>query len=128
MIPPAAEVALAWEEAVNTRDEARLLALSDPEIEIVGPRGSAWGHAVLADWLGRAGLSLETRRRFGRDSVIVHGGQGRWHDPETDAIVGQAALASHYRVEGGQVAYVARYDDLRAALEHAGLDETDALT
>ncbi|BDP40640.1 hypothetical protein DAETH_06090 [Deinococcus aetherius] len=44
-----AEVVRAWEEAVDARNEMRLLALSAPDIEIVGPRGSAYGHAVLAD-------------------------------------------------------------------------------
>ena len=58
-------VAQAWQEAVNAQDEALLLLLSHPDIKIVGPRGTAQGHEVLAAWLGRAGLYLETRRVFG---------------------------------------------------------------
>ncbi|MEF2279035.1 nuclear transport factor 2 family protein [Deinococcus sp. YIM 134068] len=122
-IPSPTEVVRAWEEAVNARNETRLLALSDPEIEIVGPRGSVRGHAVLTDWLGRAGLRFETRRRFARGAEVVHEQVGRWHDLDTGAVVSEVPIASHYRVEGERVVYVARYDELSTALGRAGLEE-----
>ena len=34
------ETVQAWQNAANTQDKGRLLELSDPNIEIVGPRGS----------------------------------------------------------------------------------------
>ena len=43
----ALEVVHAWHEALNEADAARLLALSDPNVEIVGPRGSAHGLDML---------------------------------------------------------------------------------
>jgi hypothetical protein len=36
------KVVQAWQEAVNNQDLERLLQLSDPNIEIVGPRGPGW--------------------------------------------------------------------------------------
>jgi len=59
-------VAQAWVNAANACDGDRLTALSDPNVEIVGPRGSARGPAVLRDWLGRAGVTLATRCGYGR--------------------------------------------------------------
>src|SRR3712207_7719526 len=58
------ETVRAWHEAVNRGDVDALLALSDDEIEIGGPRGSARGSAVLRDWLERAGIRLEPCRWF----------------------------------------------------------------
>ncbi|WP_281260177.1 hypothetical protein [Deinococcus planocerae] len=42
--------------------------------------------------------------------------------------MGEAPVASHSRGVDGQVVDAARYDDPHTALDHAGLDETDALT
>jgi ketosteroid isomerase-like protein len=48
-------IAQQWQDATNTRDVERLLELSAPDIEIVGPRGSGHGHQLLRNWLGRVG-------------------------------------------------------------------------
>ena len=61
-----AAVALAWIDAANRQDVEALVALSSPEIEIVGPRGSVRGTSVSEDWIARAGLVLENRRTFAR--------------------------------------------------------------
>lgn len=102
------DVVYAWEQAVNTLAVERALELSHPYIEIVGPRGVAKGRDVLRDWLSRAGLSLETRRSFARDAAVVNSQHGVWRDVESGDVVSEAAVASHYKVENGQVAYVAR--------------------
>ncbi len=39
----------AWQDAANRQDIDRLVALSEPDIEIVGPRGSGHGHQLLRD-------------------------------------------------------------------------------
>jgi ketosteroid isomerase-like protein len=114
-----------WQEAVNSRDVARLVELSDPDIEVVGPRGSARGRQVLRDWLGRAGLHLETLRVFASGDVVVVAQQAVWRSVETGEVVGEGAIASCFRVAGGRVARFARHDSLEAALADAGLDYSD---
>lgn len=118
-------IVLAWQEAVNQKDSERLLALSDPTIEIVGPRGSAYGHDILRDWLGRAGLSMESQRLFAGGDTVVVAQYGVWRSVETGDVLGEADIASHFRVIGQQVAYYARFDTLTDALNAAGLTEAD---
>ncbi|HEX5506244.1 MAG TPA: nuclear transport factor 2 family protein [Thermomicrobiales bacterium] len=114
-----------WQDAANRGDAARLLALSDPAIEVAGPRGASRGHDVLRAWLDRAGLRLTTRRAFARGDAVVLAQRGVWRDPQTGAVTGERDLASAFRVAGGRVARVARHDDLAAALADAGLVADD---
>jgi ketosteroid isomerase-like protein len=118
-------VAGAWQEAANAGDVERVLALSDPEIALVGPRGTARGHGVLREWLGRAGLRLTTRRLFARDGVVVAAQRGVWRSMETGEVVGEADVASCFRVADGRVVEAGRYDDLEVALGVGGLGEGD---
>ena len=115
----------AWQIAVNDRDIDRLLELSHPEIEIIGPRGSGHGHQLLRDWLGRAGLSLTTQRVFARGDEVVVAQHGIWRSIETGDVIGEADVASRFRVDGRRVALFGRYDDLDTALETAGLTHAD---
>lgn len=118
-------VALAWQEAVNDRQVERLVELSDPDIELVGPRGAGRGRQLLRDWLGRAQARFVARRSFARDNIVVIAQRGVWRDPATGAPAGDADLASAFRVAGGRVARFARYDDLDAALAATGLTAAD---
>lgn len=113
-----------WQEAANDQDVERLLEVSDPDIEIVGPRGSVRGRDVLEDWLSRAGLRLETLRTFALGSNVVMSQHGVWRSPETGEITGESDLATRFVVADGRVALLARYDgdgSLDAALEEASL-------
>jgi hypothetical protein len=116
---------LAWQEAVNQKDTEGLLALSDPHIEMVGPRGSAYGHAILRDWLGRAGLGMKSQRLYAKGNTVVVAQHGVWRSVETGDLIGEADIASHFRVVGQQIAYYARYDSLADALHAANLTEAD---
>lgn len=118
-------VAHAWIEAANQRDIEALTRLSDPDIDIVGPRGSVRGTAMLRDWLSRAGLTLESKRTFVRDGNVVVEQHGVWRSPETGEVVGEADVASRFRVDGAQVAAYERFDNLGAALSAAGLTGSD---
>jgi hypothetical protein len=118
------EVVQDWLKAANHQDVTSLLALSDPNIEVVGPRGSGFGSQLLRDWLQRAGLTLQTRRTFARGDVVVLAQHGVWRSLETGA-VGEAEVASRFRVNGGHVVQFARHDDLALALREAGLCEAD---
>lgn len=113
----------AWQDAVNRQDQAALLGVSDPAIEIIGPRGSAFGHAVLAEWLDRAGLWIEPMRVFVRGRAVVVGQHGVWRADGN--VIGEAAIASRFVVDKQRVTLYARYDDLATALADAGLTEDD---
>jgi hypothetical protein len=115
----------AWQEAANAGEIERLLALSDPEIALVGPRGTAHGHDVLREWVERAGLRLTTLRLFARGEVVVAAQHGVWRSAETGEVVGEADVASYFRVVDGRVARVARFDSLEAALGDGGLGVGD---
>jgi limonene-1,2-epoxide hydrolase len=118
----------AWQDAANTQNVDRLIALSDPNIEIVGPRGSGYGHQLLREWLGRAGLRLETLRVFARGDAVVVEQHGVWHSVETGEVVGERDIASRFRVDGERIVQFARYDSLNAALAEAGLTFADEKT
>ena len=119
-------VALAWQNAVNAQDAETLVALSDPTIEIVGPRGSVHGHAILRDWLQRAGLSMESQRLFAKGDQVVIAQRGTWRNVTTNELMGEADIASHFRIVGQQVTAYARYDSLTDALHAANLTEADS--
>ena len=114
-----------WLAAVNAQDAERLVELSDSNIEIVGPRGSAYGHETLLQWLERAGLSLENQRIFVRGNRVVIAQHAVWRSVENAELVGEADVASEFTVENQKVVKYARYDTLDEALENAGLDYSD---
>lgn len=124
--PSSLHVAQAWQDAANAQDIPRLLALSAPDIEIIGPRGSGFGHQLLKDWLARAGLTLSTQRAFARGQMVALEQSGVWRDLATGDVTGERTLASTFRVDDQQqVAAFARYDSLAEALAAADLTERD---
>jgi hypothetical protein len=118
--------ARAWQEAANSQDLAQLLARSAPDITLIGPRGAVQGHEALRAWLGRAGLTLTTRRLYARGDSVVAAQRGVWRDLATGELAGEADVATWFRVAGGQVTFLARYDQLAEALAAAGLTAADA--
>lgn len=120
-----ASIVAAWQDAANRQEVDRLLELSDPNIEIVGPRGSAYGHQILRDWLRRAGLTLTTLRVFEHGDTIVVEQHGIWRSLETREDVDERPLASSFHVNDGRVTRVARYDNLSAAFDDAGFEQSD---
>ena len=115
----------AWLDAANTQNVDGLIALSDPNIEIIGPRGSGYGHQLLHDWLGRAGLRLETLRVFARGDAVVVEQHGVWRSVETGDVTGERDIASRFRVDGERIVQFARYDSLSEALAEADLTFAD---
>jgi ketosteroid isomerase-like protein len=115
----------AWQDAANHQDIDRLLALSAPDIAIIGPRGRGSGHQLLRDWVARAGLTLTTQRIFQRGDSVVLAQHGRWQSSATGGIASEADLASRFRVRDQRVIEVARYDDLASALAAANMSRKD---
>jgi hypothetical protein len=118
----------AWQAAANAADADTLLSLSDEQIEIIGPRGSAYGHDILRQWLARAGLTVEPKRVFARDNAVVVEQHGVWHNVDTGETMGEADLASSFRVTDGRVSRYARFETLDAALADVGLSESDVVS
>ena len=125
MSTPELEAVLAWHEALNAGDTERLAALSHPEVEIGGPRGSARGRQVLKDWVGRANVRLEPLRSFQRGGTVVVEEAATWRDAQNGEKIGEATVATVFALDGGLVSGIFRHDDLEGALRSAGLDETD---
>jgi len=117
----------AWQDAANDQNVERLLALSAPDIEIVGPRGSGYGHQLLRDWLARAGLTLTTLRAFVSGADVVLADYGLWRYVDSGEVNGEAEIACRFRVADGRVALFARYDDLDDALAAAHLTPADEI-
>ncbi len=125
MSPTPLETARAWVDGVNARDAERVLALSDGEIEIVGPRGSGFGHALLRQWMAHTWVTLEESRAFSRGAAVVVEQRGTWRDASTGEVAGEARVASRFVVRDGRVALYARHDALDDALAAAGLTSAD---
>ncbi len=123
-IPPIL-VVRAWHEALNDRDLKAVLRLSDSEIEIVGPRGMEVGLDALRSWLDTTRLELHPRRAFTRGDMVVMEQHGVWRSPDTGEVVGEAEVASVFRVREERIASYARHDDLQTALDRAGLGASD---
>ncbi len=120
----------AWLSAVDRADAAAAMALSAPDLEVTGPRGTVRGREVLAPWMNRAGFTATPLRWFcGADGAVVVEQDAVWADPVTGADRGRAVVASRFTVEGGVVTRYQRHDDgLPAALAAAGLRESDEVT
>ena len=122
MIPPEVQTVLTWHEALNGGDRERVVALSDPEVEVGGPRGSGRGSALLREWVERANIRLQPERIFRNAEGVVVEQRAEWCDAETGEITGAQTVASVFVVRDGKVASVLRYDTLPDALDAAGLD------
>ncbi len=122
-------VVAAWHDAVNTGDATRLAAVLDDDVELLGPRGTSTGRAVVIDWLARAGITLDPRRFFGREGRVVVEQRAIWRDPETGQPGEPQTVASTFLVDvdTGRVCHIARYGDLTTALATADLDASDEI-
>lgn len=118
-------VVSAWHAALNEGDVDHMVALTHPDVEVGGPRGTARGADVLRDWVRRAGIRLAPRRVFSRQGTVVVEQEAEWRDAGTGAVTGCDTVASVFVVRDGRVARVARYPNLTQALDAAGPDQGD---
>lgn len=105
----------AWHRALNAGDVEGVVALTSPDVEIRGPRGSARGHEVLRQWTVGAGATLEPVRWFcgaGDDVVVEQAAKWPSEGVRTDPLV----VATSFTVQEGVISRVARHDDLALAL------------
>lgn len=117
---------LAWHDAVNRQHIDEAPRLTTPDVRVGGPRGSAAGHEVLADWIRHAGIELTP-------TAIARGGHAhyarqlaRWPgNPEArDNAPIEACTA--FGVTDGRIDSVLRYetiDEATAALSDQATEE-----
>jgi ketosteroid isomerase-like protein len=117
----AAETVHAWLAALNAADAGALLALSAPDIALIGPRGTATGHDALRTWLQHAGATFETLATYARGDAVVVAQRGVWRGAQAGGAESSVEVATRFRVTSGLLAELQRYDRLDAALEAAGL-------
>jgi hypothetical protein len=120
-------IVVEWVDAANQRRIDDVVRLSSRDVEVVGPRGSARGADVLRDWIARAGVTLQTLRRFTKNEHVVLEQQGMWQSSETGGIPSTALIATHFTVVDGSVSRIARFDSLSAALADASLSSDDEI-
>ena len=125
MSAPEVRVVGDWHEALNAGDADRLVALSHPDVEVGGPRGTGRGAVLLREWVARTGIRIEPRRAFHRAAAVVVEGEAQWRDADAGRMTGGRTVGSVFVVQGGRVSRVVRYPDLASALLAAGLDESD---
>ena len=125
MSADALSIVRSWLAATNAGDVERVLALSAPDVLLVGPRGRAQGHDVLRAWLAGAGATFETGRTFALGETVVVAQHAVWHDQGTGAVVGEADVATRFVVHDGRVAQLERHDALADALRAGGLTGAD---
>jgi ketosteroid isomerase-like protein len=120
-IGPEIQTIIAWHEALNAGDVERLLALSRPDIEVGGPRGSTRGAQILREWVDRADIRLEPGRIFGEAGTVVVEQGAEWQSADAGNV---QRVASVFVVSDGLLTSVVRYPDLASALRAANLDES----
>jgi hypothetical protein len=121
----AAETVHSWLGVLNAADAGALLAISAPDIALIGPRGTATGHDALRTWLQHAGATFETLATYARGEAVVVAQRGVWRGAQTGDAESSVEVATRFRVASGLVAELQRYDGLDAALEAARLTPAD---
>ena len=116
-----------WHDALNEGDIDRLLDHVTDDVEVTGPRGTSRGADVIREWVGRAGMQLVPVQWFARGDQVVVEAEAAWTDAATGLVSEPVLTATAFRVVGGRIARVARYDDVGTALNAAGLTEADML-
>ena len=114
------QTVIAWHEALNSDDVERLIALSHPNVEVGGPRGTARGTQVLREWVDRANINLEPGRILHEADTVVVEQEAEWVSAEPGS---RQIVASVFLVHDGLVTSVVRYPTLAEALHAADFDE-----
>ena len=115
------QTVIAWHEALNSDDVERLIALSHPNVEVGGPRGTARGAQVLREWVDRANINLEPGRILHEADTVVVEQEAEWVSAEPGS---RQRVASVFLVHDGLVTSVVRYPGLAEAIRAVDFDET----
>lgn len=125
MIASEVRIVNAWHKALNDNDVDHLVALSHPDVEVGGPRGTGQGVQLLREWIGRANIHLDTQRVFHRAETVVVEQRARWRLADTGQVTDSQTVGSVFVIRDEQIVRVVRYPDLASALRAVNLDESD---
>lgn len=116
------ETADKWNERLNAKDVAGVLAISDHNIEMIGPAGSAAGHDTLKQWIENSHIHLVTRNRYAKRDKVIYEQLGTWDDER-----GEVVLYTYMEIKNNKVCEIAHYDTLDDAFGSSGLSEEDKI-
>lgn len=116
------ETANVWTDRVNAKDVEGVLEVSDSNIELIGPRGSAAGHETLAQWVEKTGIHLTTVSRYVKGDKVVYEQRGVWENQD-----GEVTVYTLMEIREGKVTRLARFDALDDAFGTSGLSEEDKM-
>jgi ketosteroid isomerase-like protein len=126
MMRDAISIVRDWHGAVNAGDTELLAGLVSDNVEIGGPRGSAYGRDVLIDWVERTGIRMEPTDWYQRGETVIVCQQASW--PTDDGTLGiPQKVGSVFVVRDGCIESVVRYPGLVEAFAATGLAETDRI-
>ena len=108
------KIITAWHAAVNAADEPALAAIVSADVELSGPRGTTHGRDEVLAWIQRAGITLVPTdwHPIGlREMVVAE--SAMW--PGSSEVT---PVFTRYRIAGGKIAAIHRFDTLHAALAY----------
>ncbi len=111
-----------WTDKVNQRDIKGVLDVSDPHIELIGPRGIAEGHDILRQWITESGIKLETQGHYAKGNEVISVQRATWENQN-----GHVTIYTFMEIKNGKVHRLGRYDTLDDALGQCQLNEEDKI-
>lgn len=115
------ETADKWTEKVNAKDIDAVLELSDHNIELIGPSGSASaGHDTLAEWVRNSDVRLSTKSHYAKGDCVICEQEATWGHES-----GHVMLYTLMEIREGKVHRIARFDSLDGAFGYCSLSEED---
>ena len=114
------KIADQWTRKVNERDIKGVLEVSDPHIELVGPRGTAEGHDILEQWIKESGIKMETKGHYAKGNEVICVQKATWENQN-----GHVTIYTFMEIKNGKVHRLGRYDTLDDAFGQCQLSEED---
>lgn len=112
--PGTVALILAWHDAVNAGRIEEVLALTTEDVRVGGPRGSASGQDVLADWVSHAGIQLTPRVIHEGARALYVEQDAQW--PSAGASPDGIPACTVFEMHDDRIAALLRYDSLEDAL------------
>lgn len=114
------DIANQWIARVNDKDIKAVLEVSDPHIELVGPRGVAEGHDILQKWIEQSGIQMETQDYYAKDEEVICVQKATWENQS-----GHVTIYTYMQIRNKKVHRLGRYDTLDDAFGQCLLSEED---
>ena len=119
----------AYLDAFAARDVEGMVALADPGVEFVTPRGSQWGHQAIRNFMQRqtygVAMSGELLRTFAGGDTVVTEGRVELRYADTGELAEESRSSTVYVVRDGRLVRLTPQPDLSSALREAGLTDAD---